>query len=527
MVVVVGISIAALGTIAIDTIGDRGTGPPLSFEAQLCALDDGWLELTRRGYFPGRSGQVALLPRTPMYMTTGGKGWTHSGPWDYLQEVPLVVFGPDLVPEGLHVEGRVTLADVAPTIAGWLDLRPGSQARALPRLRSLPRPPRLIVTVVWDGGGWNGLQRWPEAWPELARLIDNGVSYSDAIVGSSPSVTPAVHTTLGTGTFPSTHGVTDVPVRDENGVVTDAFFDGKSARFIEVPTLAERWDELHDGRALIGMIGYEPWHLGMIGKGAETAGADKDHAAWLIRSSNRWVARREHYELPDVFRDQSDLEARFTELDRADEDLDRKWMGVPLDDRTRIEENPAFIAHHGAKLREMIATEGYGQDRVTDLLYTNYKQIDRLAHYFNMASPQVREAIAASDAELGALVEFLDTEVGRGDYVVIVTADHGMQPDDEAIDAYAIDPNETERDIATEFGPVVRSVWPTQVFLLEDEMDTRGVTVEDVASFLSDYRLRDNATRIDQELFGVGPYSPRDRVFDLAVPSSLLEDVRC
>jgi arylsulfatase A-like enzyme len=164
---------------------------------------------------------------------------------------------------------------------------------------------------------------------------------------------------------------------------------------------------------------------------------------------------------------------------------------------------------------------------VTDLLYTNYKQIDRLAHYFNMASPQVREAIAASDAELGALVDFLDTEVGRGDYVVIVTADHGMQPDDEAIDAYAIDPNETERDIATEFGPVVRSVWPTQVFLLEDEMAHRGVTVEDVATFLSDYRLRDNATRIDQELLGAGPYAPRDRLFELAVPSEMLGDIRC
>jgi predicted AlkP superfamily pyrophosphatase or phosphodiesterase len=383
------------------------------------------------------------------------------------------------------------------------------------------------VTVVWDGGGWNGLERWPDEWPTLKSIIENGVSYSDAIVGSSPSVTPAVHTTLGTGVFPSMHGVTDVPVRDDDGTVVDAFFDGKSARFIEVPTLAERWDERNNGRALVGMIGYEPWHLGMIGKGAEASEGDKDHATWLIRSSNRWVARREHYELPDVFRNQSDLAGRLAALDRADGDTDQRWMGVPLDDRTRIEENPAFIAHHGAKLREMISTEGYGQDRVTDLLFTNYKQIDRLAHYFNMAAPQVREAIASSDEELGKLVNHLDHEVGRGNYVVIVTADHGMQPDDEVLDSYAIDPNETERDIATEFGPVVRSVWPTQVFLLEDEMAARGVTVEDVAAFLGHYRLRDNATRVDQELFGAGPYAPRDRLFDLAVPSGLLEDTRC
>jgi predicted AlkP superfamily pyrophosphatase or phosphodiesterase len=524
---VVALSLSALGAIAIDVIGDRGIGPPLAFEDQLCALPDEWLELTKLGHFPGRSGQVSILPRTPMYMTTGGKGWTHSGPWDYLQKVPLVFYGPGFIPEGVEVDESVTLADVAPTIASWLGIDIPTDGAVLPELEVDARLPRVVVTMVWDGGGWNGLELWPDEWPTLKSIIEDGVSYSNAIVGSSPSVTPAVHTTLGTGVFPSTHGVTDVPVRDDDGTVVDAFFDGKSARFIEVPTLAERWDERNDGRALIGMIGYEPWHLGMIGKGAEEPGGDKDHAAWLIRSSNRWVARREHYELPDTFRNQSDLGMLFAEADRADGDEDGRWMGIPLDEPSRIEENPGFIRHHGSKLREMISKERYGADRVTDLLFTNFKQIDRLAHYFNMAAPQVREAISGTDAELSSLIHHLDSEVGRGDYVVIVTADHGMQPDDEVLDAYAIDPNETERDIAAEFGPVVRSVWPTQVFLLDDEMAARGVTVEDVARFLADYRLRDNATRVDQELFGAGPYEPRDRLFQLAVPSALLEGATC
>jgi len=528
VVAVVALSIAALGRITIDTLGDRATGPAPSFKAQLCALPEDWLELTQRGYYEGRSGHISLLPRTPMYMTTGGKGWTHSGPWDYLQKVPLVFYGPGVVPEGAEVGRRVSLADVAPTIASWMDHElPDVAGRVLPGLGRVGRVPAVVVTVVWDGGGWNALEHWPDSWPNLAALMAEGTSYTGAIVGSSPSVTPAVHTTLGTGHFPETHGVTDVPVRNERGIVTDAFLNGRSARFMEVEALAESWDMARGNRALVGEIGYEPWHLGMIGKGTETPGGDRDHAAWLIRSENRWTTRPEHYRLPTVFRDQSDLQPRLDELDVADGDGDDRWMGVPLDDPARIEENPAFVAHHGAKLRELISTEGYGTDGITDLLFTNFKQIDRVAHYFNMAAPQVREVMAATDAELGALVEHLDDEVGRGRYVVIVTADHGMQPDDEAIDSYAIDPNETERDITARFGPIVRAVWPTQVFLLDDELDARGVSVEEVAAFLGDYRLRDNATRVDQELLGSGPYAPNTRVFELAVPARMLESVTC
>src|SRR5206468_1082050 len=37
--------------------------------------------------------------------------------------------------------------------------------------------------------------------------------------------------------------------------------------FIAVPTLADAWSEHTGHRAWIGEIGYQIWHLGMIGKG--------------------------------------------------------------------------------------------------------------------------------------------------------------------------------------------------------------------------------------------------------------------
>ena len=71
-----------------------------------------WLERTQQGYFEPRSGQISLLPETPAYMASGGGGWSHSGPWPYLQRIPLVFYGPGYIePTG----GRRPSRDASPT----------------------------------------------------------------------------------------------------------------------------------------------------------------------------------------------------------------------------------------------------------------------------------------------------------------------------------------------------------------------------------------------------------------------------
>src|SRR5918999_4607857 len=343
MVVLVVASAAVLATL----LGLFGSQEPLpSSREQACSLPSGWLELTKRGHYGPRSGQIALLPRYPAYFAQSGTGWTHSGPWPYLQNVPIVVYGPRVIPKVGEVARPVTIADIAPTIMTLL--RGSFRTDDGHRLREAAdidanllesKPPKLILTVVWDGGGWNALRQWPDDWPNLARMMSRGVTYTNAIVGSSPSVTPSVHTTLGTGVFPATHGITGIPVRYEDGSVGDVFLRGESSRFLRVPTMAELWDEQNRNRALIGMVGYEPWHLGMIGRGAEKPGGDNDDAAWLNIDTNEWITNPAHYRLPPALAATGGLPEDLDALDAADGEVDDSWRGeVPLDDRSRIEE---------------------------------------------------------------------------------------------------------------------------------------------------------------------------------------------
>ncbi|MGH2776214.1 MAG: alkaline phosphatase family protein [Actinomycetota bacterium] len=505
-----------------------------SFEQQVCGLDPDWLLRTQRGYFEERSGQIALLPRTPAYMASGAGGWSHSGPWPYLQDVPLVFYGPGIIDEGITSDRPVTTADVAPTIAALLKGRLGeSDGEALGEVigsegRSIERPaPKFILTIVWDGGGWNTLDLWDGSWPNLEEMMDEGVSFTEATVGSNPSVTPAVHSTLGTGVFPDTHGITGVPVRDEQGEVVDSFLKGESSRFLQVPALAELWDERNAGRAEIGMFGYEPWHLGMIGKGAEKTGGDKDDALWLDTESNEWITNEDHYTLPSSVPATDGLEEHLEELDSADGEADDLWRDdVPLDDPGRAEETPAFVSHHVDAMLEMIETEGYGDDDITDLLFTNFKQIDRVGHYYNMDSEYVNDVLVRTDEELGRIIDELDRIVGPGEWVIALTADHGQQPDAEDLDAYGINPRAVETAIREEFGDVVRAVWPTEVFLLEDAMEERGVTVEEIARFLGGHTLGDNQ-RFSEEFTFFGRFESNNRLFDLAVPADMLSDFDC
>lgn len=519
---------AALGGIAFEVYERIRFGPVPTFREQACGLPTAWLERTRRGYFEPRSGQISLLPRTPAYMASGGEGWSHSGPWPYLQDVPLVFYGPGLIPAYAGATEPATMADIAPTIGSLLGIDwHFGDGKALAEVAPRPsaRPPKLVLTIVWDGGGWNTLRMYDGDWPNLERLIAGGVSFTDATVGSSPSVTPAVHSTLGTGSYPWTAGVTGVAVRDEAGEVADAFLEGESGRFLQRTTLAESWDERRGGRPLIGMLGYEPWHLGMIGKGAEFRGEPDDDAVWLDVETNEWITNPDHYRLPKAVTSVDTLDGHLEELDARDGAVDGAWLdndilGMP----DRIEETPAFIRFHTDVLLNLVREGGYGDDDVTDLLFTNFKQIDRVGHYFNMDSPEVRESLVETDRQLGRIIAGLDEDVGPGNYVIVLTADHGQQPDAAAVDGFGIDPNEVERDIATEFGPVIDAVWPTEVFLDDEGLAREGVTVDEVARWLGDYRIEDNAAEVD----GLGAaLSPSDRAFEMAIPSRMLPGIEC
>ena len=78
-----------------------------------CAVPTELLVRTWRGHRSDRGGDLELLPQEPDFVGHGGL--PHSGPWDYVAEVPLLLYGPGHIEAQGAVDRRVTLADIAPT----------------------------------------------------------------------------------------------------------------------------------------------------------------------------------------------------------------------------------------------------------------------------------------------------------------------------------------------------------------------------------------------------------------------------
>ena len=76
---------------------------------------DRWLEMFARGYYPGRSGQVFVVPsqgeviteRDPLYQ------FMHGSPWDYDTHIPILFYGAPFISKGERKE-PVSQQDIEP-----------------------------------------------------------------------------------------------------------------------------------------------------------------------------------------------------------------------------------------------------------------------------------------------------------------------------------------------------------------------------------------------------------------------------
>ena len=491
-----------------------------------CKSPHRFIELIKRGYYPGRSPDVTMTPKEPnLFATTTGT--THSGPWDYTQEIPIVLYGPGFIePKGqIKLDREVTIADIAPTVAELVDTPfPDDRAgRAITEALVPDRgKPKLVVVIVWDGGGWNVLNEWPKAWPFLKSRMEQGTSIKNADVGSSPSVTPAVHASLGTGTFPDQHGLVDIWLR--RGEVTADSFENMNPRNLLVPTLADMYDQALDNEPKIGLVAAEGWHLGMIGHGAEMEGGDKDIAV-LEDEQVQPVTNPDFYSLPDYLGDLPGLEEDIQAVDATDGAIDNRWLGhyvlEEAEDRPR---GPVRALEQTRQIKALIEREGFGDDDVPDLLFTNYKGIDLVGHSFNMVNPEMESILEWTDRTLEDLVDFLNEEVGRKQWTMVLTADHGQGASPESTGGFPIDVLDVKSHVAEQMGQAENRLfdrWRPTGYWLEPELKFFNKKASDISDHIAGYRAVDAAGGVP-EYYKDGPKTP---LFESAFPMARIDEV--
>ena len=74
---------------------------------------------------------------------------------------------------------------------------------------------------------------------------------------------------------------------------------------------------------------------------------------------------------------------------------------------------------------EAIEKEELGADNTPDFLAISYSSTDYVGHKYGVNSVEVQDTYLRLDLELARLFEYLDQQVGEGEYLVFLTADHG------------------------------------------------------------------------------------------------------
>jgi predicted AlkP superfamily pyrophosphatase or phosphodiesterase len=311
------------------------------------------------------------------------------------------------------------------------------------------------------------------------------------MVGSSPSITPASHSSIGTGAFPRSHGVTAISFRDPTTGKVRSAFANRDPADEKLTTFSDNIDRAYGNKSLVGLLAWKNWHIGLLGHGAQTPGGDHDQLA-IISSGPHVSGNDLYYSTPSYLDGYPGLTRHARELDRADGKADGEWMGHSI---LKLHDNPAWVEYESDLMQAMLKREGYGTDAVPDIFLTNFKITDIVGHQYSMDSPEEQAVLHAQDAALGRLVSYLDKAIKS--YVVVVTADHGHTPNALRSGAWPISESELAHDIDAHFRipsgesliDVTSAVGP---FLNHDVMTTAGVTEEDIAHFLNSYTLSDN-----------------------------------
>jgi Type I phosphodiesterase / nucleotide pyrophosphatase len=349
-------------------------------------------------------------------------------------------------------------------------LIPGGRAAAVD-------PPKLVVIIVVDQMRADYIDRFKSDWTGgLKRLVTEGAWFTRASYPYLLTVTCAGHATISTGAFPHTHGIFSNQWWDrdakqqmqctEDPSVTNIGYDGpgkehNSGFRLRVPSFADRMRTERNARVVT---------LSAKARSAiMLAGHGGDAVTWLSEPVDTWLTSSAFAgaAVPAV--------KSFIASHPVDGDFGRSWTRLLPAERYRTADDapgersvagwgatfphllqgtngkpdvtfraqwnasPFADAYLGDLAAALVEQLQLGKHETTDVLGVSFTATDIIGHRFGPRSQEIQDQLARLDRTIGALFDRLDATVGRGTYVVALSADHGVTPIPEQLAADHVD----------------------------------------------------------------------------------------
>jgi len=441
-----------------------------------------FLEMFARAYYPGRTGQLLIVPRDGDFITRPDPNYAymHGSPWAYDVSIPLMFAGP-AVRTGVY-SIPVVQQDVAPTLAAALGVQmpPTATGHVLTVLRTDFARPRVVMLLVLDGMRRDYFDRYAASMPTLTAIRQHSAWFNQARVNFLPTNTAVGHSTISTGTDPRVHGITGVSVYDRTHRQRHDMFAKGMPQDLMALTLADVWQLATAGRSIILAQGsIDRAATPLAGHGAcQLNGAPVVLASYDQQTGN-WSTNPDCFRLPAYLKDRNA---------RTLWPASGEWMRHKIDSTAEVRYSGLFPAFEAEAMAAMIEHEPVGEDNVPDLILLNYKGADFVGHKHGPDSNELRVTLGEMDRQLTRMLGALREKVGNN-YLLAVTADHGMPPEPSSPDRRHLAPAIIDL-LHQKFDPAAKQLITSfepencQIFVDEHRLSDLGLRLRDLAHFL-------------------------------------------
>jgi len=354
-----------------------------------------------------------------------------------------------------------------------------AQPQKQPGTKAPPRP-KLVVMLVVDQMRADYVDKFQGQWTGgLKRLIQDGAWFRDAAYPYAATETCVGHSTISTGAFPATHGMisnswwdrdmqknvtcTFDPNVKNTGYAGASVKGGDSPWRMLMPAFAEELK--YQGREGTRVVTFS-----LKARAAITmAGQRADAVTWFDPATGTWTTSsaypmagfveqyvKAHPVSNDYGKTWTPLLAKsaywYSEKAvgavypaGAGPEFPHPLRGKP--DSTgpdasfylEWEASPYADTYLAEMAEDAIDKLGLGQRADTDYLGVSFSSLDYVAHAFGPRSWEVQDELVRLDRDLAGFFAHLDKAVGRGNYVVSLTADHGGAPIPEDLQQTGVD----------------------------------------------------------------------------------------
>ena len=331
---------------------------------------------------------------------------------------------------------------------------------------SFQDPPRLVVGIMVDQMRFDYLTRFWHQFEDggFRRLVSEGYHCRDHHFNYAPTSTGPGHASVYTGTTPSGHGIIGNAWYDkeldqqvycvgdstQTSVGTDTRAGAHSPHRMGVTTITDQLRLHHQMRSKVIAVAIKD--RGSVLPGGHLAnaafwfeGGEKGHwisSTFYMDALPEWVSDFNASGAAESYRRTWDpLKNLNTYAESGPDDVpyESPFRGeaapvFPHDLPTLWEENGGFDILKGTPYGnsltldfalEAIKAEELGADIITDFLAISFSSTDYVGHKFGVNSKEVQDTYMRLDRDLARLLKYLDRNVGKGEYTVFLTSDHG------------------------------------------------------------------------------------------------------